>query len=227
MCIVIMKQSMGIIWLVIWLTLPTAVLAQEAHRAGVVIVHEDGLVETACVTFYEDNITGGELLNRAVLSVERDATGIGDLVCRIGESGCPATDCLCQCQGGDDCVYWSYWHQVDGQWQYSQAGASLYPVEDGAIDGWVWGPGASGSAPEPPAVTLDGLCLEPTVLPPTATWPPATALASAQGTATAAAPLTPQQNPHPSTAAATAWTYMFFVALLVGLIGLGLWRRKR
>jgi len=227
-----MKQIVPVLAFLLWLILPAGLMAQEENRAGLVILHEDGRVETVCVPFSEASITGSELLTRSNLVVERDVSGMGELVCRIGETGCPSSDCFCQCQGGDDCVYWSYWQLTEAGWRYSQGGATMVQVTDGVVQGWVWGPGSSDEAPEPPIVTLEEICAVPTatpsVTPIQATIPPATVLAQAQATATAAAAFfTPTPIPSPSETQSTPWTYLGFVALLLGLVGIFVFTRKR
>ncbi len=207
--------------LLVWLLMPAIVLAQEENRAGLVIVHEEGLVETACVTFSEASLTGSELLSRSNLNVERNVVGLGEQVCRIGETGCPATDCFCQCQGGADCTYWSYWQNTAEGWRYSQAGAGMVAVTDGVVQGWVWGPGSSGAAPEPPVITLDEICAlpEPTLTPAaaTVTFPAATALALAQATATSAAALVTPNASTPTSGSTSPWPYVVFMGLLLAL----------
>lgn len=228
-----MKQILPALWFLLWLVLPAGLHAQQENRAGLVVLHEDGRIETVCVPFSEASITGSELLTRSNLFVERDVTGMGELVCRIGETGCPSSDCFCQCQGGDDCVYWSYWQQTEAGWRYSQGGATMVQVTDGTVQGWVWGSGSSEEALEPPLITLDEICAVPTATPSAApvmaTVPPATVLAQAQATATAAAALfTPTPISLPSAAnATTPWTYLGFVALLLGLVGVFIFTRKR
>lgn len=132
--------------------------AQEPNRAALVVRLEDGSVQTSCVEFPEAQITGYELLQRSGLDVTVDVQGMGALVCNIEGSGCPANDCLCQCRGGGECQYWSYWHQLDGEWLYSRAGAMAYPVLDGAVEGWSWGPGAVADAVTPPDTTFASVC---------------------------------------------------------------------
>lgn len=208
------KQTIYLLTVLLWLILPARLAAQDENRAGIVVWHEEDWVQTACVTFSEESISGVELLNHSRLMVERQVSGLGEMVCRIGQTGCPPTNCFCQCKGGTDCVYWSYWHLIEGEWQYSQVGAGTYPIRDGMIDGWVWGAGRSEEAPKPPPITLDDICYEPTPTPPAAT-----ALAMAQGTAAAAAPfVTPTPGETPA-AAASPLPYVAFAALIGGLLG--------
>lgn len=131
--------------------------AQEPNRAALVVRMEDGSVQTSCVEFPEAQITGYDLLQRSGLDVTVDVQGMGALVCSIEDTGCPANDCLCQCRGGE-CQYWSYWHQIDGEWLYSRAGAMAYPVLDGAVEGWSWGPGSVTDAVVPSETTFASVC---------------------------------------------------------------------
>ncbi len=163
--------------------LPPRLWAQSPNQAALVIRYGDGQVATHCVTFTEPQITGYDVLVRAGLDVTIDAGGMGAAVCAIQGTGCPATNCFCQCQGAE-CQYWSYWHQVDGIWQYSPGGASIYPVTHGAIEGWSWGPGSVTEAIAPPAVSFDAVCNAPaataTAAPPTPTLLPPTPTPSPQ-----------------------------------------------
>lgn len=134
-----------------------APLQATQNRAALVVSTGDSVLQR-CVAFAEEQITGYDLLLRSGLNVEVDTTGQGVLVCRIGTTGCPADDCFCACSGGGDCVYWSYWHRGAEGWAYSQQGASTYQVTDGAVDGWVWGPGSVNQASPPPDLTFDDVC---------------------------------------------------------------------
>lgn len=131
-------------------------LAQTSNQAGLVIQFPDGRVETACVAFDDDAITGLDLLNRSGLTVNVDySTGLGATVCKIGEIGCdaPGESCFCQCMGAP-CYYWNYWTLEDGQWSYSPLGASSHLLSNGDVDGWVWGQGK-----EPPEImSFEQIC---------------------------------------------------------------------
>lgn len=140
----------------------TAILALPAYaqqpgpnHAGVVVVHGDGSVAKVCVSFSEESITGAELLRRAGLEVSLTAYGgLGYGVCQIGDEGCPADDCFCQCKGSP-CAYWVYSHRhPDSSWVISGVGASSWQVHDGDVDGWVWGDGATA----PPVVAFEDVC---------------------------------------------------------------------
>jgi len=147
---------MGAFW-----SVPTDMRAQIGNRAALVISFGDDKIETACVDFEEPQISGFDLLQRSGLNLEIEAQGLGALVCSINDAGCSASDCLCQCSGGGDCIYWSYWHQLEEGWQYSQAGATVYQVESGAVEGWSWGPGAESQALPPPEISFEDICQQP------------------------------------------------------------------
>ena len=115
--------------------------AQSLNQVALVVQHGDGTTFTQCVEFGEEQITGFDVLQRAGLDLVFASGGGGAEICKIGPDGCDNPgDCWCQCKG-KDCLYWSYWHFLDGTWRYSPLGASLYKVGHGAVEGWVWGIG--------------------------------------------------------------------------------------
>jgi uncharacterized repeat protein (TIGR01451 family) len=124
--------------------------AQRLNRAGLVVDFGDGSYITRCVAFSEPTISGMELLLRSDLTVVAE----GGTVCDIeGESGCSVGNCFCQCPaGGGSCLYWAYWHLIDGIWSYATGGATLYDVHDGDVEGWTWGTEA------PPVVPFEQIC---------------------------------------------------------------------
>lgn len=158
-----------------------------ANRAGLIVQLKDGTLITRCVTFTEPEISGYDLLRRAGMQVTMDVS-MGGAVCKIGNSGCnyPSQQCFCECQDmNQSCVYWMYYQQVVGAWKYSVLGATVAKVNDGAVQGWVYGAGSTstGGAP-PPLLTIDQICAS-------APQPSATALPTTQPVPTAAASATP------------------------------------
>jgi hypothetical protein len=129
----------------------------EPNRAVVVVRAGDELVESRCIAFTEESISGYELLSRSGLNHVVNPTGAGVMVCSIVGEGCPAQNCLCQCQG-EPCTYWSYWRWGDEGWQYAGLGASVTQIVNGRIDGWSWGPSSVTNAIEPPTVDFAEVC---------------------------------------------------------------------
>jgi hypothetical protein len=139
------------------------VLAQSAeplHRAGVVVVHEDGSVVSRCVGFNEESINGYDLLARGGFAPRSEVTSMGASVCSLDGQGCDAgEDCFCQCKSST-CVYWTYWQLLPEGWRYSNAGAATVAVQDGDVQGWVWGESKPNAAAQngPPALSFDDIC---------------------------------------------------------------------
>jgi len=133
--------------------------AQQPNQVGLVLDFGDHY-ETYCVEFSESEITGYDVLRQAGLNlVVLGSGGMGFALCDINNtSGCPASNCFCQCQGSP-CRYWSYHHLIDGSWQYSQVGASGYKVQDGDVEGWGWGEGViNNSGAQPPVIPFEQIC---------------------------------------------------------------------
>jgi hypothetical protein len=206
--------------LIVVLAAPIHAQQPDPHRAGLVVVHGDGSVVSACVAFSEESISGVELLRRSGLEVTLDAYGgLGYGVCAIGDEGCSAgQDCFCQCRS-DPCAYWVYSHRnPDGSWAISGTGANGWQVRDGDVDGWVWGDGSAA----PPVITFEQVC------PPDAA-PPATPMAvyEAPSLPVTPAPLPspifptatppPQAEPHERTGSPLGYVVFGIVAL--GLAG--------
>jgi hypothetical protein len=174
------------------------VTAEGPNRAGLVVRYDDGRTENVCVSFPEAQISGYELLQRSGLAITTEVQGIGALVCAIEESGCPASDCLCQCRGGE-CVYWSYWWLQDQEWRYAVGGASMSVVRPGTVEGWSWGPSALNAAVPPPAATFSDIC--------------------------STAATSPDRAPEAAGRASSWLSYVIFILIAGGLL-LGLfWRR--
>lgn len=139
-------------------SMPQNLVAQDANKAALVIRESDQSVKTACIEFSDTEVTGLELLQQSGFEFMIDVQGLGAAVCSIGQTGCPADDCWCQCKGGGECIYWSYWRQSNGAWQYAQAGALQVTARDGDVQGWSWGPGSVSQAIPPPEISFADVC---------------------------------------------------------------------
>jgi hypothetical protein len=150
-------------WLLIMFAMllgATMAQAQEGpHRAGLVVRYGDGSVETACVSFPEEQISGVELLMRANLPLALQDGGIGAAVCKIGADGCdyPAEQCFCE-RDGPKAIYWAYYQREGAAWRYGSLGAGNTLVRDGDVHGWAWGAGDSSGGALPPLVELEAIC---------------------------------------------------------------------
>jgi hypothetical protein len=164
--------------------------AQTSNRAGLVVRYGDGSIETACVSFSEEVITGYELLRRSNIPVIADlGSGMGAFVCKIGNDGCNFPQEDCACKFNTEQKYWSYWLLQNDAWQYSNLGAGNASVKSGDVQGWVWGTGSANTEAntKPPVLTLAQICSAAAPATPTATH-----------TATALPTLTPTPTPTPT-----------------------------
>lgn len=178
-------------------------VARADGEAGLVIQHGDGSIETYCVPFTGDSITGKDLLKRVNIPTE----DYGGLVCAVGATeteGCFAASsfdsCTCKCSGSNTatCTYWAYFTASYGKpWVYSALGYSQQKSRDGDLQAWRWGRGGPNSAPAPPAISFESVCghaprggaPQATAQPPTSTSQPVpTAAASAASASPGASP---------------------------------------
>ncbi len=125
--------------------------AAAANRVGLVIAYGNGTVKNQCISFSADKLSGVQVLQASGLPLQVSYNSSGAAVCKIGKVGCPVNNCFCDSPPN----FWAYWHLKDGNWTFSQFGASSSSVGDGDVEGWVWGPGQS----NPPAQTaFDQIC---------------------------------------------------------------------
>lgn len=116
-----------------FLSLPRSLTAAPTgtmNQADIVVQLNEGEVVVRRIVFTETSISGLEALTRAGFDVESSSGA----VCRIEETGCPATNCFCAYPP----TFWSYYHRVGGAWQFSEEGAADYQVTDGAVEAWRW-----------------------------------------------------------------------------------------
>ena len=187
----------------------------DEYLAGLVVDFGKGQIETRCVAFTEESISGYQLLERSGLAFGMDASsGIGAAICQIEEMGCPGTDCFCQCKGGGACAYWTYWqlneNENEGAWTYAQAGASMVRVSEGMVHGWRWGDKSELEAMPPLSTDFAQVC--------------AAELADRENTAVL--PIS-NQNQSPSsitdtTASFPAWLAYLAFGLILSVLGVGL-----
>jgi hypothetical protein len=233
------------------LGLPGSTFAGEPSQAGLVVQFGDGHVETRCVDFQEEEITGADLLltYSGFDTIIDASSGMGITVCQLDTEGCayPSEPCFCQCMGGGECAYWNYFYQEPGssEWSYSALGAVLRKVRQGSVEAWVWG---NGTTPPTFEGTFESICAAPTAEPtatvePTASPEPPTATPTAMATLPASTPPPPEstQTPHPTLTTApptptqtptpsdtqTLASYWPFGLMVLGLVLIGLFVRLR
>jgi hypothetical protein len=239
-------QSLRTILLLLALSsLPGPAFAEGPNQAALVVQFGDGRIETRCVSFEGEAITGADLLTRSGLDLVVDASsGMGIIICRIEGEGCayPAEPCFCQCMGGGACAYWNYFYRDPGAtaWAYSPQGAILRRVKPGSVEGWVWGDGhtAPGDgltfeaicvppSPQPSSAPPSPLPLPATVTPVSSKMPLPIPSPTTLPTATAPAP-SPMPSPAPQAQPNPAGYWVFGLTVIVlAAIGIAVWLRRR
>jgi hypothetical protein len=132
------------------------VCATTGPQAALVIDDGSATVEL-CIALDAAAVSGTHLIELA--HAQHDLTyalGFGEqAVCMLNGVGPTGGDCFAEYPD-----YWGYWHgDGHGGWTWGSSGAATFEVRDGAIEGWAFGSGDSGSThAQPPAITTDDVC---------------------------------------------------------------------
>lgn len=133
----------------------------DGGEAGLVIQHGDGSVDTYCVGFQGDSISGSTILTRVGISVVQ----FNGAVCAVGtQEGCfqPSSYDTCYCMSfPPTSTYWGFYTEPYGkQWQYSAVGFQdpHSILHDGDMQAWRWGKGGPNNAPPPVAISFEQVC---------------------------------------------------------------------
>jgi hypothetical protein len=130
--------------------------AAEGPDAGLVIDTGSRVLEL-CVALDAASVSGTHLIELASTQYGLSyAFGFGDqAVCMLAGVGVSGGDCF-----EDYPDFWGYWHADQrGHWGWSSTSPASYRVSDGMLEGWVWGPGDSGSTHgQPPRLTSADVC---------------------------------------------------------------------
>jgi hypothetical protein len=141
---------------------------------GLVVQFGDGRIETECIEFEEQSITGYDVLEHSKFDIVFEGfPGQGYAVCKIGDKGCPASDCL-TCEAP---LFWSYWYLEDNKWNYALIGVSNFDVKNGDVQGWRWG--VKGAPDE--IISFDEICGDATKTPTKTDPSPTDTLLNTQG----------------------------------------------
>lgn len=131
----------------------TNAIAAEQNRA-VLVVDTGAQVKRICVRFWEESISGAEMLRRAEVDAAlRPYAGKGVAVCSLCGVGCPTDDSCLTCD--PDGRFWAYSRAPAGTsgFRLSPAGASNTEVRNGDVEGWRWSRGSS-----PGYISVEEVC---------------------------------------------------------------------
>jgi hypothetical protein len=120
--------------------------AGDVRVAVIVDFGDSSSVSVACVPAgSRDN--GAQVLGEraSMLGAPAPRFNASGLLCAI--DNVPATGCGERTSGRY--AYWSYWHGVDGQWQYSSFGPAAWRVDADVVEGWRFQPAGVGNPSDP------------------------------------------------------------------------------
>lgn len=118
--------------------------APRSAKAHVVVQFADRDLAARAINFTAP-ISGLRALQLTGIPVVTASFGWGTAVCAINGVGCPANNCFC-----DPNSFWGYKYWDGSAWQDYMVGADSSTVNDGAVEGWRWGPWGSAMHPARP-----------------------------------------------------------------------------
>lgn len=130
--------------------------AQSAeNEVGVIVDYGDESITWIWIPFAEEETPLIDLLEMTDLQmVTVGFGGMGEGVCQIDDTGCPAADCRQRlCQTSSSSPFWRIMELRDGEWSMTGSGVSGIRVEDGDIYSLSW----SAENPDLPIVSMDEL----------------------------------------------------------------------
>lgn len=129
--------------------------ADSWQEVGILVDYGDDRITWVWVPFDEPEITVIELLNRSDLEmVTVGFGGLGEGVCQIDDTGCPAADCRARmCQTTSSSPFWRFLKLNGDEWSMMGSGVSGTKATDGEIYALSW----SADTPELPIVTIDDI----------------------------------------------------------------------
>lgn len=129
-----------------------AVAQDDDYAAGVIIDYGDDRITWIWIPFDEPETPLINLLNDTELEmVTVGFGGLGQGVCQIDDTGCPAADCRQRmCQTSSSSPFWRVMKLHDDEWGMISSGVSGTKVDDGEIYALSW----SAETPELPVVSM-------------------------------------------------------------------------
>jgi len=136
----------------------TACAAEVAGTPHAALVVDNGArTTTYCVALDDTSVSGLRLIQLAAqqYGLQYRLGFGGQAVCQLDGVGPGGGDCF-----ADYPDYWGYWHgDGNGGWSWAGSGAASASIGDGDMEGWVWGPGDSGTThAAPPALAFEDVC---------------------------------------------------------------------
>ncbi|MEO8475821.1 MAG: hypothetical protein ABI572_02080 [Actinomycetota bacterium] len=132
-----------------------AAVGGAPHAA--LVIDNGSRTSTYCVALDDSSVSGLHLIQLAgrQYGLQYGLGFGGQAVCQLDGTGPSGGDCF-----ADYPDYWGYWHgDGDGNWSWAGSGAASASIGEGDMEGWVWGPGDSGTThASPPALAFGDVC---------------------------------------------------------------------
>lgn len=151
-----MRMHIAILAMCILAMVPLPAYADaEWQQAGFVIDYGDGRTTWLWIPFNEPETKVIDLLKDSPLEmVTIGFGGIGEGVCQIDDTGCPAADCRAKmCQSNSSSPFWRFLKLNGEEWSMMGRGVSGANVSDGDIFALSW----SAIMPDLPIISIDDI----------------------------------------------------------------------
>jgi hypothetical protein len=137
--------------------IPTPTVDPDETRVGLMVHFDDDVIEYHVIDLNEvGDASGLELLDEVGYELEVEPfAGLGEAVCAINDTGCPASDCFCESYSSP-AVFWQFLIVAGDQVIPQHEGAGQHTSSPGEVQVWAWTDDTS----DLPAITFDELIEE-------------------------------------------------------------------
>ena len=123
----------------------TCVNAKAAHKAYLVVTHQDDKSAQRCVGFDADQLNGEDLMKQSGIEYQTQTFSFGKGVCQVDNEPAQFTECFPK-----DQPYWAlFTASGSGPWTSAQTGFTQVNLKPGDALGWRYTPATASPAPTP------------------------------------------------------------------------------
>jgi hypothetical protein len=123
----------------------TCVNAKAAHKAYLVVTHQDGKTVQRCVGFDADQLNGDDLMKQSGVEFQSQTFSFGKGMCQIDNEPAQFSECFPK-----DQPYWALFTAAgSGAWIPAQTGYTAINLKAGDAMGWRFTPATASPAPTP------------------------------------------------------------------------------
>ena len=123
----------------------TCVNAKAAHKAYLVVTHQDGKSVQRCVGFDADQLNGEDLMKQSGVEFQSQTFSFGKGMCQIDNEPAQFSECFPK-----DQPYWALFTATGSSaWTPAQTGYTAINLKAGDAMGWRYTPATASPAPTP------------------------------------------------------------------------------